>query len=75
MPSSVEDQRTVSLRGRPPSRPFARELAALRALVRRPTNAAAVTKLTFGRESPRVGVATLATCTSARGSSCGCASR
>jgi len=41
-PSRVGNQRTVSLRGRPPSRPFARELAALRSLVRRPTSAAAV---------------------------------
>ena len=38
----------ATLRGRPPRRPFARELAALRSLVRRPTNAAAVTKCTFG---------------------------
>jgi len=38
----------ATLRGRPPRRPFARELAALRSLVRRPTNAAAVTKFTFG---------------------------
>jgi hypothetical protein len=39
----------AALRGRPPRRPFARELAALRSLVRRPTNAAAVTRLTLAR--------------------------
>jgi hypothetical protein len=42
-------QGPAALRGRPPRRPFARELAALRSLVRRPTNAAAVTRLTLAR--------------------------
>ena len=39
----------MALRGRPPRRPFARELAAFRWLVRLPTSAAAVTRLTFDR--------------------------
>jgi hypothetical protein len=39
----------MTFRGRPPRRPFARELSALRALLRLPTKAAAVTKFTFGR--------------------------
>ena len=52
---------TAALRGRPPRRPFARELAALRSLVRRPTSAAAVTKCTLGRARPPAGVQTLAT--------------
>jgi hypothetical protein len=58
-----------TLRGRPPSRPFTRELAALRWLVRLPTSAAAVTRLTFAGVRPRVD--TLATRTSALGSSSG----
>ena len=66
----VPDYSASTLRGRPPKRPFARELAALRSLVRRPTRAAAVTRLTFERR-PRVGADTLATRTSALGCSCG----
>src|SRR3970282_873337 len=45
-----------TFRGRPPRRPFVRELAALRWLVRLPTSAAAVTRLTFERARPRVGI-------------------
>src|SRR6185436_6577836 len=61
----------ATLRGRPPRRPLARELAALRSLVRRPTNAAAVTRFTIGRARPPADIDTLATLTSARGCSCG----
>ena len=64
-----------TLRGRPPRRPFARELTALRSLVRLPTSAAAVTRLIFERARPRVGIDTLATRTSALGCSCGWAWR
>ena len=65
----------ATLRGRPPRRPLARELAALRSLVRRPTNAAAVTRFTLGRARPPADIDTLATLTSARGCSCGWTSR
>jgi hypothetical protein len=60
-----------ALLGLPPKRPFARELAALRSLVRLPTSAAAVTRLILERARPRGGADTLATRTSARGCSCG----
>lgn len=47
-------------RGRPPSRPFLRELAAFRRLVRLPTRAAALTKATDGlRDWYDLAVATL----------------
>jgi hypothetical protein len=56
-PANIPEARTgayltATFRGRPPRRPFARELAALRSLVRLPTSAAAVTRLTFGRVDP-----------------------
>jgi hypothetical protein len=64
-----------TFRGRPPKRPFVRELAAFRSLVRLPTSAAAVTRRTFERVRPRVGLDTVATRTSALGCSTGWASR
>src|SRR5688572_20478720 len=71
----VRSHLAIVVRGRPPRRPFARELAALRTLVRRPTKAAAVTRVTFVRVWVPLGIETFATWTSARGSSSGCASR
>jgi len=55
-------QAYTCFRGRPPSRPFARELAAFLALVRPPTNAAALTIVSEGRRGafqPLRSVATL----------------
>ena len=46
-PNSLQVDQTRR-RGRPPRRPFARELAAFRRLVRLPTSAAALTSATLG---------------------------